>query len=82
MMPGVDSERLRPFLLVGIDGVLSVYDVEACPERYEEFQLFACSSRTIAAVPRARAVACSLLERLRIEIARIPGLYCVWSWTG
>lgn len=41
MMPGVDSERLRPFLLVDIDGVLSVYDVEACPEGYEEFQLFA-----------------------------------------
>jgi hypothetical protein len=41
MMPGVDSERLRPFLLVNIDGVLSVYDVEACPEGYEEFQLFA-----------------------------------------
>lgn len=41
MMPGVDSERLRPFLLVYIDGVLSVYDVEACPEGYEEFRLFA-----------------------------------------
>jgi hypothetical protein len=41
MMPGVDSERLRQFLLVDIDGVLSVYDVEACPGGYEEFQLFA-----------------------------------------
>jgi hypothetical protein len=41
MMPGVDSERLRPFLLVDIDGVLSVYDVQACPEGYEELQLFA-----------------------------------------
>jgi hypothetical protein len=41
MMPGVDSERPRPFLLVDIDGVLSVYGVEACPEGYEELQLFA-----------------------------------------
>jgi len=62
MMPGVDSERLRPFLLVDIDGVLSVYDVEACPEGYEDFNSLltipnhrCCAARTRSGWPNSRA---------------------------
>jgi hypothetical protein len=72
MLPRVDSERLRPLLLVDIDGVLSVYDVEACPEGYEEFQLFADDPEP--------SLLCRAHARWLAELARAFDLVWASAW--
>jgi hypothetical protein len=66
MLPRVDSERLH------IDGVLSVYDVEACPEGYEEFQLFADDPEP--------SLLCRAHARWLAELARAFDLVWASAW--